>query len=376
MDNFNFLQFEPAQLFAQKIWYVQFKAVNPATGKLVRIRIKLNRVKPISERKKYAAEVIKEVNKRLYNGWNPFTEKEVAKGFVKLVDACNTFLNNKRRELRADSIRSYESFIKNFKDYLLLKDMYNIFCINFTQQDARDYMAHVYNVQKVNARTHNNYRHFQINLFNWLLEQQYIKINVFSGMKDKKEPLKIRKNVSAEIRENIKNHLKKTDFPFFIVTQLVYFTLIRPKEICYLKRSNFDLEKQTIFVSGTFAKNGNDRISTIPNALMDDLLEFNFNGAAEDQLIFSEKLQPGKKIITSRVLSKKWATMRKKLNIPMDNQLYSLRDTGIIEMLKNGISPEEVMRQADHSSLEMTTVYIKHANPNGSYEIKNKLKDF
>jgi integrase len=57
-------------------------------------------------------------------------------------------------------------------------------------------------------------------------------------------------------------------------------------------------------------------------------------------------------------------------------KLYSLRDSGIIQMLQDGISPEEVMKQADHSSLEITTIYVKHANPSGSEQIKKKGSKF
>ena len=45
-------------------------------------------------------------------------------------------------------------------------------------------------------------------------------------------------------------------------------------------------------------------------------------------------------------------------------QLYSLRDTGINNMLKSGIDPLTVMQHADHHDLAMTTRYANHADPN------------
>ena len=57
-------------------------------------------------------------------------------------------------------------------------------------------------------------------------------------------------------------------------------------------------------------------------------------------------------------------------NFLMFRQFYSLRDTGIIEMLANGISPNEVKEQADHSSIKITNEYLKHANPKGIDSIK------
>jgi site-specific recombinase XerD len=45
-------------------------------------------------------------------------------------------------------------------------------------------------------------------------------------------------------------------------------------------------------------------------------------------------------------------------------QQYSLRDSGIFEMLKKGIDPLSVQQLADHHSLEMTTIYANHLDPN------------
>lgn len=372
----NFIQFEPAQLFCGSIWYVQYKIVNPKNGQLERKRIKINRIVNLRERKIYGQELVKVINKKLYNGWNPFVENEAPKGFVKIVEATNIYLRNKKRELRADSMRSYNSFVKNFKEWLLVNDQYTVYCANFSADDARQYLNDIYNLQKLSARTFNNYKKFMIGLFNWMLEERYVKVNPFLGIKNKKQVAKKRIIVSEENREIIKNYLKENDMPFFIITQLVYFTLIRPKEICHLKPNNFNLTNQTLFVPGVVAKNGKDRLVTIPNAFMADLIAFRFNNAAPDQLIFGEDFLPNKKVMSSRRLSRKWSNMRKVLGLPMEVQLYSLRDTGIIEMLQSGVSPEEVMKQADHSSLEMTSVYAKHANPEGSYQIRNRLKDF
>jgi integrase len=60
----------------------------------------------------------------------------------------------------------------------------------------------------------------------------------------------------------------------------------------------------------------------------------------------------------------------------MSIKFYSLRDSGIIQMLEQGISAEYVRQQADHSSLDMTTIYSKHARPEGIEQIKHKIKGF
>jgi site-specific recombinase XerD len=63
-------------------------------------------------------------------------------------------------------------------------------------------------------------------------------------------------------------------------------------------------------------------------------------------------------------MNKYWAKLRKKLGLPEEMQQYSLRDSGIFEMLKSGIDPLSVKQLADHHSLEMTTIYSNHVDPN------------
>jgi len=80
--------------------------------------------------------------------------------------------------------------------------------------------------------------------------------------------------------------------------------------------------------------------------------------------------------VDSRKIAKRWDNLRFDLNIPKEMQFYSLRDSGIIQMLEDGISPEMVQKQADHHSLEVTSEYVKHARPDGIEEIRSSVESF
>jgi len=68
--------------------------------------------------------------------------------------------------------------------------------------------------------------------------------------------------------------------------------------------------------------------------------------------------------------------MRNVIKIPKEMQFYSLRDSGITQMIKNNISLEQIRDQADHSSLEITNIYTKHANGKASEDIKKMCLEF
>jgi integrase/recombinase XerD len=374
--NQKILSFKPAELHQGKEWFVSYYVLNPATEKLDRKKIMLNRIKSITERRKFAAQLIQELNKKLYGGWNPYLEESAPRGFTPLKQVLNSFYNSKERELRADSLRSYRSLIDIFCKWLDATNRSQIFSAKFDKLDALEFLEYVYNVKRLSNKTWNNYKLFFSNVSNWMIEHKYAAVNHFTEIKKKQQSTKNRVVIDHEIREKIQAHLETEDYNFMIVCLLVFHSLIRPKEIANLKPSNFDLENQTIFISGSFSKNHNNRISTIPNSFLPHLLEWNFNGASPEQYIFGTNFMPGNKPICSRRFAKKWDRLRDQLALEKEMKLYSLRDSGIIQMLNDGISPEEVRKQADHSSLEMTTVYTKHANPKGSDQIKSKNTGF
>ena len=57
-------------------------------------------------------------------------------------------------------------------------------------------------------------------------------------------------------------------------------------------------------------------------------------------------------------------------------QFYSLRDSGITAMQRTGVLADQVRGQADHSSLEITSIYTKHANGKASEDSKNMCGEF
>lgn len=374
--NQNLLGFKPAELHEGKEWFVSYYVLNPATEQLHRKKIKLNRIKSITERRKFANKIIQDLNKQLYAGWNPFLEESAPRGFTNLKSVLETFYRSKERELRAASLRSYRSFIDTFIKWLDETGRESIFSAKLSKLDALEFMEYLYNVKEVQNKTWNNYKSFFSNISNWMIEHKYMAVNHFAEIKKKTQATKNRVVIEHEDRLRIYNHLHDSDFDFLIVCQLVFSSLIRPKEIANLKPCDFNLKNQTIFISGTFAKNHQDRISTIPDSMMPLLKKWNFNNAASNQYIFGTNLLPGSKPVDSKRFAKKWEKLRRELKLNKEMKLYSLRDSGIIQMLNDGISIEEVRKQADHSSLEMTTIYTKHASPNGSEQIKSKNSGF
>lgn len=373
--NQNLINFKPAQLYIGKEWFVAYYVLNPATEKLDRKKIKLNTIKLITERRKFANQLILDLNRKLYSGWNPYQEENAPRGFTKLNDALDIYLKLKTKELREDSQRTYNSFVLTFKKWLDLRGKNEMFSANFNRMDALEFLDDKY-AEGISNLTYNNYKAFFTIIWNWMVEHKYAATNPFTEIRKKSKEQKLRILIDEKTRKEIIDHLLVEDYNFAVVCMLVFHTLLRPKEITHLKPNSFNIKNQTIFLPGSGAKNKHDRIITIPNAFIPFLVEWNWNNALNNEFIFGDQLRPGNKPGCSRLFAKKWVKVRKEIGLTEDQKLYSLRDSGIIQMLNDGISPEEVMKQADHSSLEMTTIYAKHANPKGSQQIKSSSSGF
>lgn len=117
-------------------------------------------------------------------------------------------------------------------------------------------------------------------------------------------------------------------------------------EKCYCKENHFSKIKRK--------KTEDKRRILIPEGTREKI----------DDYLFGQGYRPGPVMVSEARMTKTWISLRKKLNLPKEMQMYSFRDTGMTEMIKNGIDPLSVKQLADHHSLDMTAIYTKHVDPN------------
>jgi integrase len=373
--NFTF-DFRPAQLHNTKNGYhIEYWVTDPTLGELKRVRKKINRI-PKNHIAKYSKLVIDKINAQLYAGVNPLVEQESPEFYTRIYEALDHFIRSKSKELRDNSMRSYRSFAKTLKEYCMKRFQENCFVITIDKFEAIKMMEHLYEQKKLSNKSYNNYLTFFRALFNWFKDMGYCNANVFKGIKKKKQQKKQRCLVNPRTRTQIKMYFREHHKHMHVASLLIYHSLIRPNELTHLKPSHFNLANQTIFIPAEGSKNGNDRIATIPDVMMLELIQSRILEINSNMYVFGKGWEANKLRIDPREFTREWRKMRDALGLDEAIKLYSLRDSGIVQMLNDGISPEEVMKQADHHSLEMTTIYAKHANPTGSNQIKKFSSGF
>lgn len=352
-----FIDFKPAQLIeTKKETYVAYYAKNPYTDRLERKRIRLNYIQSKQERRKYGQLLAMEINSKLYGGWNPFTDDEQSKGRLPLKAAVEEFLAAKVKSLRKDSVRSYRSLSGILVEWLVAHGMDNKHCVCFNRTVANRFMRDMESRGNVSAKTYNNYLRFYSTLFLWFKQKEYVPDNPFAGIDRKREDEKIRDVISPADRKRIADYFREHGmFEYLIVMQLCFRLFIRPKEALMLTIGDIDFLNGLIIIPPHIAKNHKERALGVPKEIMSYLLTL--RGMDKRMYIFSEGYKPGYVLKTSRDTGRTWSVMREKLKLPASCQFYSLKDTGITEMLEAGVPAKYVKELADHHSLEMTERY-------------------
>ena len=354
-------------------WYIYYYVTNPATGKLQRVRMKLKRIDPLM-RKKVARKIMADIDARLALGWNPLTERAAPKAYHPIGEVMDHFLKVKTRELEEGSMRAYRSMSKFLMEWCGRHGMKGDMSIaSFTSQAAREVMMDIEMNDKLSLRSYNNYLTFFVALFNWMVEQQYLPRNPFEGIrkKPKKRLKKNRRMLSDEELHRLIEHLKQENPRYLALCLMCYCCLMRGKEICLLRCRDIDLQRQTIRVSADIAKNDNTSFRTIPDAMLPFLECLDLSHP--DWYVFSEhpSFNSGPGPVDGRNVARFWEQrVRKPLGWPMELKFYSLKDTGVTNMLNSGVPISFVQQQADHSSVAMTAIYVSNTAGQARKELK------
>jgi integrase len=352
-----FIDFRPAEYHHGKCSYVAYYVQNPKTNRLVRRRIKLNRIKGARDRARFAARLCAEINRKLYEGWNPFMEEEAFCCGTSLQRGIREFLEAKGKNVREETYRGYHSYLKFFKKHIVRGGKQYLPVKSFSQNDAERIMRELGSRTDIGAATYNSYLEFFRNLFNYFIARNWLKENPFSRIARRREEQKKRELIPPHIRRKIAEYFIEHDqIPYLYIMQLCYRCFIRPKEILMLKIKDIDFVEGVINIPAEVSKNHNARTIGVPEEIMVYLRRW--EGCDPGYYIFSSNYLPGQELKSSRDTAKTWSRMRRALNLPGKYQFYSLKDTGITEMLEDGVPSKYVKELADHSSLAVTERYM------------------
>lgn len=358
-----FIDFVPAELRENTIWVVEYYCKNPFTDKLERKRNRVRPLKSITARRRLAKIMINTINKKLEKGWSPWITDKNAKSFSKLTEVMSEYLSKMEKEMKKgekskDTYRTYKSYIRNLKQYLSDKEDLNLFVINFDNEIVIDFLDHIYYDKNNTARTRNNYLGFLKSLTAYMIGRKYIKTDPCQYLKNIPVEAKKRVYIQENYRNTIFDYFSNNNKNFFTLCMMCYYCLIRRTELTKIRVGDVILKNSIVYIDSSVAKNKKSMPVTIPNVLIPHLAN-HIRTAHNNQYLFSKNdFAPGDEPLQPKKISDVWSKMRKTTNLPNNIQWYSLKDTGITDLLLKGVELLRVRDQARHHSISQTEDYI------------------
>ena len=354
--------------------YVDFYAFDPASGRMKRKKIMLDHIDNQRIRNSYARTLVEEITQKLIRGWNPWVEIKAGAQFTTWKDVCTLYrqyvvkLHNDSA-FREETMRDYLSRLGILENWAGIKE-YNVFypyqLDEYVLSKFMDYIL----IERNNAPlTYNNYLSWLHSFFKWMKGRRYIHDDPTEGLEHiRRARGKNRTVIPEKYLVDIRNYLEKKNRYFLLACYVLHYMFVRPHEMSLLRIRDFQIEKKTLVLHGDQTKNHNDVVLTLPDhivKLMVDLKVFEFPG---HYYLFGDKCMPSEDWRDSKQFRDYWNHhVRKDLSLPAEYKFYSLKDTGITNMLRSNTDPISVRDQARHSSLLITNTYtpldIKEANP-------------
>ena len=353
--------FKPAELRIGTDWLIVYYAKDPQSDKLVRFRNRVPKINNKKERMRFAQKMIDTLNEQLYSGWSPYMESLTE---VKTIDYCFDYYQKTLSKELSDGIKrkstynNYKYFIAAFSEYLSIYHKRVKFISDISTLICDHFLDRIYIEKEKSARTYNFYLMCMRTFFNFCLSKGFIKESPVKNTKSKTIKEKIRVVLNEKEKKQLQL-LREDNFHFYVFCMTTYYCFIRPNELKKLKVEHVNIEKNYITIPNNISKNRKTENVTIPNIFV-ELLKEHIGKAPKDLFLFGQKFVPHKSPLIN--LTYQWDKVRKKYGFRKEVQFYSLKDTGITDMLNAGVPAIKVRDQARHSDLRITEIYTARNN--------------
>jgi integrase len=270
---------------------------------------------------------------------------------------------------REETMRDYLSRLGILEGWIE-ESSYNVYYpFQIDEVVLSKFMDYVLIERNCSSQTYNNYLAWLRTFCGWMQQRRYIHDNPTVGLKSiRRTTAKNRTVIPDQTLIKVRTYLEQHNKHFLLASYILHYIYVRPHEMSLLRIGDFRLEKKTLILHGDQTKNHHDAVLTLPDFIVELMVELKVFDHPSQEYLFSDGCRPGKTWRDSKQFRDYWNNhVRKDLKLPAEYKFYSLKDTGITNMLRARTDPISVRDQARHSSLLITNTYtpldIKEANP-------------
>ncbi len=367
-----------------KDWYIGFYAFDPELNKMRLKRIKINHVEKISERRKYASDLIIRLSEKLRAGYNPFIEQGTGKGYMLFADVCLSYERTITRYLkdgilREDTYTGYMSYMRNLIKYNTSLPIPITYIYQLNKDYANNFLNHIYIDRGNCPQTRDNYLGWLRVFASYLTKNSYHSSKFTDGLDvlGKRSIKKQRTVIPPNILDSLKTWLTNHNKHYLLACYILHYCFIRPKEMSKIKIGDISVKHQTIFVSGDIAKNRCDAVVTLNKKIITLMIDLEVLTYPTNYYLFSSECRPGLEYRSEKQFRDYWHLhLRPALKLKPQYKFYSLKDTGVTTMLRNNVDKLSIRDQARWHSVLMADIYTPHDIQDANELLKDYDTDF
>lgn len=345
---------------------MSLSAFDPALGKFRIKKFMLGHVKGKRLQRLYGEALVKRLTEKLMDGWNPWIEQMKPLEYTPFDEVCGRYKEYllkmlKERSMREDTVTSYMSRLKILIDWKNRERINLFYTYQFDRNIVGQFLDYIFIDRNNTLRTRNNYL-LWIKVFSkYLLERGYVPSDpsaAFHNVNPKGQKNKNRDIIPENILKELHDWLNVNNKHFLLACYMLHYCLVRPREMSYLKVGDFSIKKQTLHLYGDTTKNHNDAVITVPQQVLKLMIDLKIFEYPSHYYLFGKGFVPGKDRFSEKQFRDYWNRyIRKELNLTDRYKFYSLKDTGITNMLRANTDILTVRDQARHSSILITDIY-------------------
>jgi integrase len=243
------------------------------------------------------------------------------------------------------------------------------YAYQFDKRLVDDFLDYIFLDKENSIQTRNNYLAWLKVFAKFLLQKSMIEQDPTATIPAlrKKDRKKNRDVIPDGVLRSISTWLREHNPHYLLACYLLHYLFVRPHELARIKIEDFSLTDKTLYIHWDVAKNWNDAIVTLPMHVINLMLDLQVFQSPGSYYLFSDGFKPGRELRSEKNFRDYWArVLRKELGFSDRYKFYSLKDTGITNMLRANTDVLSVRDQARHSSILITDIYtpkdIKKAN--------------
>lgn len=382
----------PRITYGKKDTVLSFYVFDGQLGKMRRKRIKLNHLGKRWFIRRREREICSRFLALLAQGWNPFSHDDAAALtcpepskkpisdnilFKSALQSYNEFVYTEvARKVMSDATRrTYLSYASKLLSHLPP----NIYAFEVCTSNLVAFVDSM-KEQKLSPKYCNSVIGWLKTVFGWMMERGLVTNNPAVSIKTETLARQQgRPTLTDEERGKLFRRLRESGrLEYLLACMMEYYTYIRPNELYRIKVRHVNMTEQTITIPAEISKNRKTAKVTVPAVVVAVMRELGIDRHSGDDYIFGKGMKCCSLIGNTKQFGRFWER-----HVACDGGIYpelgkrgivfySLKNSGITDMLARGVPSAVVRDQARHQDLSTTEIYGRSS----SLKAPEGLKDY